>query len=106
SGLYGGSPDIFVRADVTYLRQDFSEMQPVANAAPWPAMQRFDFLVRTRTLTEKDAAAYRAAIAQRGADYVSPYQRALAAALRELTGRDAEPNAAAWRRALQRRQSN
>jgi len=27
---------IFVRADVTYLRQDFSLALPVANAKPWP----------------------------------------------------------------------
>jgi HEAT repeats len=39
-----------VRGDVTYLRQDFSVMLPVDNADPWPRMQRFDFLVRTRTV--------------------------------------------------------
>ncbi len=48
--------DIFVRADVTYLRQDFSLTQPVENAVPWPTAQRFDFLVRTRAATEKDMA--------------------------------------------------
>ncbi len=42
------SPDILVRADVTYLRQDFSMKLPVKDAAPWPEQQRFDFLVRTR----------------------------------------------------------
>src|SRR5205085_1803797 len=89
SGGYGRSPDLLVRVDVTYLRQDFSEMQHVDNAAPWPAMQRFDFLVRTRTLSEADVRAYREAMAQRSADYVSPYHRAAAAALRSLTGRDA-----------------
>ena len=41
-------PDILVRFDVTYLRQDFSLKLPVANADPWPEMQRYDFLVRTR----------------------------------------------------------
>src|SRR5205085_5805773 len=54
----GGSPDLLVRLDVTYLRQDFSVFQPVADAAPWPEMQRFDFLVRTRQLTDEEAAAY------------------------------------------------
>ncbi len=43
-----GPGEILVRIDVTYLRQDFSMLQPVADAAPWPAMQRFDFLVRKR----------------------------------------------------------
>ena len=51
------SPDLLVRVDVTYLRQDFSVLQPVADANPWPEMQRFDFLVRTRELTEEEAAA-------------------------------------------------
>jgi hypothetical protein len=41
----------FVRADVTYLRQDFSVAQPVARHGPWPEHQRFDFLVRTRPVT-------------------------------------------------------
>ncbi len=43
-----------VRADVTYLRQDFSVMQQVADPGPWPSLQRFDFLTRTRQLTEKE----------------------------------------------------
>lgn len=45
----------FVRADITYLRQDFSVMHAVENHKPWPMMQRFDYLVRTRTLTEREA---------------------------------------------------
>jgi hypothetical protein len=45
---------LLVRADVTYLRQDFSLMQPVHKAAPWPEKQRFDFLVRTREATIKE----------------------------------------------------
>src|SRR5262249_46643757 len=44
---YGGSPnDIFVRADVTYLQQDFSLKLPVSNPGLWPEVQRFDFMVR------------------------------------------------------------
>jgi hypothetical protein len=92
------SPDVVVRADVTYLRQDFSRLQKVEGAAPWPEMQRFDFLVRTRTLTEAEAKAYRADLARR--EPTSPYRRAALAALRSLTGRDAEPTAAAWRKVL------
>src|SRR5207237_9282992 len=41
----------FVRADITYLKQDFSVMQPVENHGVWPADQRFDYLIRTRTIT-------------------------------------------------------
>jgi hypothetical protein len=39
---YDSQEGTFARADVTYLRQDFSAMQPVADADPWPAVQRFD----------------------------------------------------------------
>ncbi len=37
---YGRSnnPDLLVRINVTYLRQDFSMKLPVANADPWPAL--------------------------------------------------------------------
>ncbi len=94
------TPDILVRVDVTYLRQDFSLLLPVANAAPWPTMQRFDFLVRTRALSVKEAEAFRELAKKRGPGYLSPNHQAALAALRELTGREAEPNAAAWRSAL------
>jgi RNA polymerase sigma factor (sigma-70 family) len=47
---YTPQGDMLVRADVTYLRQDFSVAQPVDLAAPWPVMQRYDYLVRTRPL--------------------------------------------------------
>lgn len=47
---FGSEGRTFVRGDVTYLRQDFSVLLPVANAAPWPTQQRFDFLVRTHRL--------------------------------------------------------
>ena len=40
---YEGNSGNFVRADVTYLRQDFSVYQPVANPGPWPAYQRYDY---------------------------------------------------------------
>jgi hypothetical protein len=95
------SNDILVRIDVTYLRQDFSLLQPVADANPWPEMQRFDFLVRTRELTDDEAAEFRAKLAKQGPDQPSPYQRTLLAALRGLTGRDTEPTPAAWRRLLE-----
>jgi hypothetical protein len=99
-GYRTSSPDIIVRVDVTYLRQDFSALQPVADANPWPEMQRFDFLVRTRVLTEEEAAAYRDKLTPREPGQFSPYQRAALAALREMTGRDAEPTPEAWRKLL------
>ncbi|MGH7172897.1 MAG: HEAT repeat domain-containing protein [Gemmataceae bacterium] len=92
--------EILVRVDVTYLRQDFSVLLAVADAHPWPEMQRFDFLLRRRVLTENEAAAYRDKLKPREPGQFSPYQRAALAALRELTGRDTEPTPQAWRRLL------
>jgi len=98
---YGSSQqDILVRIDVTYLRQDFSLLQRVKEAQPWPEMQRFDFLVRSRVLSEAEAAANRAELKKREANGQAPYRHAAHVALRELTGRDAPPSAAAWRRVL------
>jgi hypothetical protein len=101
SGGYGSAPpDVHVRLDVTYLRQDFSVMQSVADAQPWPEMQRFDFFVRTRTLSDEEAAVFRAKLGQRAPGVVTPYQRAVLFALRELTGKDTAPSADAWRQLL------
>ena len=69
--------------------------QPVADANPWPEMQRFDFLVRNRVLTDEEAKAFTAK-----AGVLSPYQRYTLAALRELTGRDRTPTPEAWRKLL------
>jgi hypothetical protein len=99
-GYRNSSPDLLVRVDVTYLRQDFSALLPVEDANPWPEMQRFDFLVRTRAVTEGEATAFREQLGKGEPDRPSPYHRAVLAALRELTGRDAEPSPEAWRRLL------
>ena len=93
-------PDILVRFDVTYLRQDFSMKLKVADADPWPEMQRYDFLVRSRQVTDDEAVAFRQLLQPGQAGEMTPYQRAAVIALRELTGRDAEPTAAAWRKII------
>jgi hypothetical protein len=77
---YGPGDGIFVRADVTYLKQDFAVMQPVGAAAPWPEMQRFDFLVRTRPATEEELAVAQ----QKGPDASYPQREAVLWALKEL----------------------
>jgi hypothetical protein len=99
-GYRNSSPDVLVRLDVTYLRQDFSLMQPVEESGAWPTMQRFDFLVRTRVLSEEEADTCRASFANQGPGQLSPYHKAALAALRELTGKDTEPTAEAWRKLL------
>jgi hypothetical protein len=98
---YGlSSSNLLVRVDVTYLRQDFSVMQTVKGAKPWPERQRFDFLVRRRVLKKAEAADLRKRLEAEKRDGLSPYQHAAYRALRELTGRNLPPKADAWRRAL------
>jgi len=99
-GYQDSVPDVKVRIDVTYLRQDFSMYQALTDANPWPEMQRFDFLVRDRVLSEKEAEAFREKLTFREPGKLSPYHRAALAALRELTGRDTAPSAEAWRQLL------
>jgi hypothetical protein len=99
-GYQNSVPEILVRIDVTYLRQDFSVLQAVEDANPWPEMQRFDYLVRTRTLDEDEAKVYRDKLGKTQRGQQSPYQRAVLYALRELTGKDAEPTPDAWRKLL------
>ncbi|MCI0378813.1 MAG: hypothetical protein L0215_14490, partial [Gemmataceae bacterium] len=94
------SPDLLIRADITYLRQDFSMMMQVPDAKPWPEMQRYDFLVRTRVLTAEEEKTYRELLDKRATKWVSPNQQAALTALRALTGQDAGPSAAAWRKLL------
>jgi hypothetical protein len=95
SGLGAGAA--VVRADTTYLRQDFSVLLPVANPGPWPEQQRFDFLVRTRALDEAEQTLYE--IIRKRSKGLSPQHEAALAALRELTGQDHGTTAEAWRRA-------
>jgi hypothetical protein len=83
----------FVRADITYLRQDFSVMQPVAEPNKWPEVQRYDYLVRLRELTEAEQAARAKAFAER---HSYPQRDAVLFALRELTGQDVGDDAQAW----------
>src|SRR5260221_8559783 len=58
--VYSNSRDgNFVRADVTYLKQDFSLTQQVKTTDKndrWPESQRFDYLVRKRPATPEEIA--------------------------------------------------
>jgi hypothetical protein len=73
---------------------------PVSDPHPWPEKQRFDFFVRTRVLTAQEAQAYEPCCEADEPGRLSPYHRAALFALRELTGRDTAPTAAAWRTML------
>jgi hypothetical protein len=92
--------DVSVSVHVTYLRQDFSRLQKVENAKPWPEWQRYDFLVRSVQMTEAQARKYEAQFNNMMGEQPSPYQWPLVLALRALTGVDAGPSAAEWRKAL------
>jgi hypothetical protein len=91
----------FVRADVTYLKQDFSVVQPVADHGRWPRLQRYDYLVRQRELSDQEAARLtpaEGAGADKPASY--PQREAVLWALRELTGEDLGDKSADWNQFL------
>jgi HEAT repeat protein len=69
----------FVTATTTYLRQDFSVVQPVPNPGKWPSYQRYDYFVALRKVDTPPAT---------GPSAHSPYRNAVEFALRELSGRD------------------
>ena len=52
---YADKKGDFVTADLVYLRQDFSVPHSVSSDRHWPTVQRFDYFVQTRELTEKEA---------------------------------------------------
>jgi hypothetical protein len=98
-------PGDYVRAEVTYLRQDFSVAQPVEDADPWPTQQRFDYLVVAHPVpaplpirmhrTQKKGSAVRRSVS------AYPQRESVLFALRELTGKDLGTTSEAWRDAPQ-----
>jgi hypothetical protein len=95
----------FVRADVTYLKQDFSAVQTVSghDRGQWPRLQRFDYLIRTRELNKDEVGCLTStedAGAWKPATY--PQREAVLWALRELTGEDAGDKSEDWHRRLVR----
>jgi hypothetical protein len=80
----GRTRGIFVRADVTYLKQDFSVMLDVKEHGDWPALQRFDFLVRERWI-DPDDLSKPLGVGRFADSSRSPHKQALRFALRELT---------------------
>lgn len=85
---YDRSGSLFVRADLTYLRQDFSVTQPVVKPDKWPAEQRYDYLVRTRPLSKTEQEAFEKLEKENKVPQNYPQQVSIAFALQELTGRD------------------
>jgi hypothetical protein len=92
-GYFGGGkgedPPPLIRADTTYLRQDFSVLLPVPDPGKWPGHQRFDYVVRTRPAPAEEMRP--APDANRGAARDEARQAVLFA-LREITGKNYQPD--------------
>jgi hypothetical protein len=100
----GSQTGQFVRAEVTYLRQDFSVTQPVEDADPWPSQQRFDYLVVAQPVsspreTPIDGPAPPPEI-PRESRATYPQRESVLYALRELTGKDPGRTSDAWHAAM------
>ena len=93
---YSSGRGDFVRADITYLRQDFSSIERVAKPEKWPELQRFDYVARTRELTVEELAAHEEKRRSKPAATSYPQREAVLFALRELTGQDAGENSTDW----------
>jgi hypothetical protein len=99
----GGSQTVLlpllIRADITFMRQDFSVRQPVGfvRVPFWGPIgsrrQRFDYVLRTRILPRKLYTRLEASIGDRTS---YPQRDAVLFALRELTGKDVGPTTEAW----------
>src|SRR5262249_55941444 len=84
-GAYGPRESFWVRADVAFFRQDFSESIPVGPPQKNPPTIRFDYLVHSRLPGSKEAKR----LQELHAGETTYEQRdAVLFALRELTGKD------------------
>ena len=84
-----------VRADITYLRQDFSAIQRVKNSDPWPENQRFDYVVQARPISKELALNLQEEFKRRPDEYRAIVHGTLVS----LTGEKAnEPTFKAWQK--------
>jgi hypothetical protein len=105
---YSRSRGDLVRADVTYLKQDFSLLCEVSDHGKWPKMQRFDYFVRTREVRPEESnqtPAQQQTTTDESDDsstrYASyPQREAVVFALQKLTGGVADASSKDWRRLM------
>ncbi len=97
---YNETSGLFVRANTTYLRQDFSVVQPVANNGKWPANQRFDYVMRVRPLNPAEVRKQQQLEAQGELPKTFPQRNAVLFALREVTKADAGETYELWAKKL------
>jgi hypothetical protein len=93
---YAERSGLFVRADITFIRQDFSVVQPVANPVKWPGQQRFDYLIRTRNATPTEVKLLKGLEKEGKLTAGYPQRDAVLFALREVTGKDLGSSIKAW----------
>jgi hypothetical protein len=93
---YGGTEGSFVRADITFLRQDFSLVQPVTNPGKWPGHQRFDYLLRTRKATTKEVTLLAGLKKEKKLDDPYSQRDAVLFALRGITKTDMGSRTESW----------
>jgi len=99
---YSGRSQVpLVRADVTYLKQDFSVMEVLEGQDPWPAEQRFDYFVRERLLSDFEITQHsvgKFALKAEG----NSHRESVLFALRSLTGESLGESSQVWRERLHR----
>jgi hypothetical protein len=92
--ITSGAIPVLVRGDITYLRQDFSAQLPVPRGVlVRPLNVRFDYMVRTRVVSEAEAAKLRK---EAGNRTTYPQREAVLYALRKLTGQDPGNSTQSW----------
>ena len=86
-----------VRADVTYLRQDFSVLRKVKDPGPWPRKQRFDYVARNKSISSAEAVQ----LSRKLSSQPNEYKNAIVTALQLLTGKKPADNSwKAWNAAV------
>src|SRR5260370_3624978 len=85
---YAERTGTFVRADITYLRQDFSVVQPVPYPGKWPAQQRYDYILRVRQVTKPEMKVFQQLAKEKKLPKTYQQREAVLAALRQVTKAD------------------
>ena len=97
---YAERSGLFVRADITFLRQDFSVVQPVPVAGKWPGNQRFDYILRVRPANKTEQRLLQQLDKQDQLPKMFGQREALLFALRQVTKTDAGETYDDWTREL------
>ncbi len=92
--VYYRGEGLFARADVTYLVQDFSVLQPLVDGDKRVRHERFDYVVRTRSASPGEQTE------QLDKKTDSPQRQSVLFALREMAGADLGSDVRVWERWL------